>query len=189
MELSALRRGRPHRLANSRRQRGAILIYSLIALLLIFLGALFALRGGLTDTGLTDRFSERQKNTQASDLALQWVSSQIASTGATSPLEISASSQTWYRPVAAASASVPDQQYWLTCINNPTTTDTCAQATMPSGVTQTAWVFVQPTGRTDTSSCGSGGESAVYYDVWIHTLDARGQVGTDTEAVYRLCVG
>ncbi len=189
MELSAPKGCRPVRLARSGRQRGAILVYSLIALLLIFLGALFALRGGLTDTGLTDRFSERQKNIQASDLALQWISSQIASTGATSPLELSAGSQTWYRPVAAASASVPDQQYWLTCINNATTTDTCAQATMPTGTSQTAWVFVQPTGRTDTSSCGTSGESAVYYDVWIHTLDARGQVGTDTEAVYRLCVG
>ena len=51
MELSRSRRPRA--------QRGAILIYTLIALLLIFLGALFALRGGLTDTTLTDRFSER----------------------------------------------------------------------------------------------------------------------------------
>ena len=72
---------RGRRFSGGGRQRGAILVYALIALLLIFLGALFALRGGLTDTGLTDRFSERQKNTQASDLALQWISTQIGSTG------------------------------------------------------------------------------------------------------------
>ena len=174
--------------AGASRQRGAILVYALIALLLIFLGALFALRGGLTDTGLTDRFSERQKNTQASDLALQWISTQIGTTGATSPLEVSATSQSWYLNVSPANAVTPTPDYWLTCINKPTSTDTCAKATMPSGATQTAWVFVQPTGRTDTSACNTQGLTAVYYDVWVHTLDARGQVGTDTEAVYKLCI-
>lgn len=172
----------------ARRQRGAILVYALIALLLIFLGALFALRGSLTDTGLTDHFSERQKNTQASDLALQWITTQIGTVGLTSPLEISATSQSWFLNVPAVDAVVPSQTYWLTCINNPTSSDTCAQATLPTGTTQTAWVFVQPTGRTDTSACNTQGLTAVYYDIWVHTLDARQQVMTDTEAVYKLCI-
>lgn len=189
MGLSVTRRGATMRASGGARQRGAILVYALVALLLIFLGALYALRGGLTDTGLTDRFSERQKNTQASDLALQWISTQIGNTGTTSPLEISATTQSWYRPVAAASAVAPDADYWLTCENKATTTDTCAQATLPTGATQTAWVFVQPTGRTDSSACNTQGLTAVYYDIWVHTQDARQQVGTDTEAVYKLCVG
>ncbi len=179
---------RGRRISGGGRQRGAILVYALIALLLIFLGALFALRGGLTDTGLTDRFSERQKNTQASDLALQWISTQIGTTGASSPLEISATSQAWFLNVPAAQAVVPTPDYWLTCMAKSTSTDTCAQVTMPSGTTQTAWVFVQPTGRTDTSACNTQGLTAVYYDVWVHTVDARGQVNTDTEAVYKLCI-
>jgi Tfp pilus assembly protein PilX len=186
MGLIAPRRAAPA--AAPRRERGAILVYALIALLLMFLGALFALRQGLTDTSLTDRFSERQKNTQASDLALQWISTQIGTTGLTSPLEVSASSQSWFRAVPAASAAAPSQSYWQTCMSKSTSTDTCAQASMPTGTTQTAWVFVQPTGRTDTSACNTQGLTAVYYDVWIHTLDARGQVGTDTEAVYKLCI-
>ena len=173
-------------------QRGAILIYTLIALLLIFLGALFALRAGVTDTTLTDRFSERQKNTQASDLALQWIVSQIGTTAVSAPLEVSAQGKAWFLDIGAANAKPPTAAYWATCMSGSTSSDTCAQATLttasPSNITQTAWVFVQPTGRTDSQACNTQGLTAVYYDIWVHTLDARQQVTTDTEAVYKLCV-
>ncbi len=170
------------------RQRGAILVYSLIALLLLFLGALYALRGGLTDTTLTDRFSERQTNTQARDMALQWAANQIGTTATVAPLEVSAQGLAWFLNVSAAKAVVPDAAYWTTCMTSPTSTDTCAAASLPSSVPQRAWVFVQPTGRTDSAACATQGLTAVYYDVWVHTVDSRNEAATDTEAVYKLCV-
>jgi hypothetical protein len=141
---------------------------------------------------LTDRFSERQKNIQASDLALQWIVSQIGTYGTTQPLEVSAQGQPWFLGVQPANAVTPgvapNASYWSTCMSAATSTDTCAQATLPTSATQTAWVFVQPTGRTDTTACNTLGLTAIYYDIWVHTIDARQQVATDTEAVYKLCI-
>ncbi len=180
---------------NATNQQGSVLLFSLVVLLLMFLGALFALRGELTDTSLTDHFSERQKNILASDLALQWVANQINSVGSSRFLEISATNQSWFLNVQPANAVTPTPSYWSTCMSSSTSTDTCAQAkltttTTPSAATptQTAWVFVQPTGRTDASACNTQGLTAVYYDIWVHTIDARSQVRTDTESVYKLCV-
>ena len=78
--------------ARRSRQRGSILLVSLVALLLLFIGALFTLRGVLTDTALTDAFNERQKATVASDLALQWAVSQIPRRWAASPAAMISSS-------------------------------------------------------------------------------------------------
>jgi len=156
---------------SARMQGGSVLLLSLIVLLLMFLGALFTLRGVLTDTALTDSFSERQKDVQASDLALQWAVSQIKPL---MPLEINASGKTWWRDVLPTQAQQPDLAYWNICMTHPVGTTTCAQATMPNGTPQSAWWFAQPTGLT-------GG----YYDIWVHTIDARGHVSTDTESVYK----
>lgn len=153
-----------------RPQRGSVLLLSLIILLLMFLGALFALRGVLTDTALTDSFSERQKDVQASDLALQWAVSQIKPL---IPLESNAPGQLWWRTVLPTQAQQPNQAYWSACMKKPVGTTTCAQATMPNGTPQTAWWFAQP-----TSIAGD-------YDIWIHTIDARGKVFTDTESLYQ----
>lgn len=176
-----------------RRQRGSALLFALVALLLVFLGAIFTLRGVLTDSGLTDRFSERQKDVQASDLALQWIANQIALLGTTQALEISATGQTWYLsspPVPPLPIGWPLPAYWQTCSSSSTrtSTDTCAQVPMPAHVPQSALVFVEPTGRVDPYACNTQGLTAIYYDVWIHTTDARGGVSADTESLYKLCV-
>ncbi len=178
-------------------QTGSVLFVVLIALLLMFLGALFTFRGALTDTSLTDAFSQRQKNTQASDLALQWVADQITQTSQNSPgqlLETAASGKAWFLSTALSAA--PNPGYWVTCIASPTSTDTCAQvssnngsAGLPNGATQQAWAFVQPTGRSDSSACGdTQGLVARYYDIWVHTVDSRTNVAVDTESLYKLCL-
>ncbi len=174
-----------------RQQRGSALLFALVALLLVFLGAIFTLRGVLTDSGLTDRFSERQKDVQASDLGLQWIANQIAVLGTTQALEISATGQHWYLsspPVPPVAADWPPPAYWQNCATTLTPTDTCVSVPMPSSVPQSALVFVAPTGRVDSSACNSEGLTAIYYDIWIHTTDARGGVSADTEALYKLCV-
>ena len=185
------------------RQRGSILLYSLVALLLMFLGVLFAMRGSLNDTALTDHYSQRQKNVQASDLALQAIISSDLQpyAAAATELEVAASGQSWFfnaqpaQMVGSANAS----SYWCSCMAasagtsttgcgwGGTTTPTCAALPKLAGG-QTAWFFVQPTGRSDGSGCGTSGMTAVYYDIWIHTADPRSQVWADTESVYRLCV-
>ncbi len=185
------------------RQRGSILLYSLVALLLMFLGVLFALRGSLNDTALTDHYSQRQKNLQASDLALQSIlSTDLAPyAAAANELEVAASGQSWFynaQPTQMVDAGNAPA-YWRSCIATAsggsssgsgwsgTTTPTCAKLPTLAGG-QTAWFFVQPTGVTDGAGCGTSGMTAVYYDIWIHTADPRSQVWADTESVYRLCV-
>lgn len=59
---------------------------------------------------------------------------------------------------------------------------------MPSDVTQSAWLFVEPTGRVDPYACSTQGFTAMYYDVWIHTLDQRGNLSADIEGIYKLCI-
>ena len=162
-------------------QSGSVLFVVLVALLLMFLGALFTFRGALTDTSLTDSFSQRQKNTQASDLALQWVLAQIAQLPQNLLLETAANGQPWFLSLSNGAAPIkPTATYWATCITNPTSTATCAAVTLsngttglPNGATQNAWVFVEP-----TSLAGS------YYDIWVHTVDPRTHVAVDTEALY-----
>lgn len=170
------------------RQRGAITLFALVALLLIFLGALYTFRGSLLDTSLTDKASARQKDVQVSDLALQWLTQQMVSTSQGSPLETMATTQPWFLPAQASGAVTPTPAYWSACEQQSTKTQTCAQAVMPSGVPQQAWVFVQPTGRTDPYGCNTSGFVALFYDVWVHVVDPRTNVAADTESLYKLCV-
>lgn len=195
MRTMKLPRGGLHRA-----QSGSMLLVVLIALLLMFLGALFTFRGELTDTSLTDAFSQRQKNTQASELALQWIVAQIAQASQNAPgqmLETAASGQPWFLSLSPGTAlTQPDPSYWATCIAKPTSTDTCAEVTLnngaaglPNGATQNAWTFVEPTGQSDSSACGdTQGLVALYYDIWVHTVDPRTGVAVDTEALYKLCL-
>lgn len=167
------------------RARGSVLLFALFALLVLAIGALFTMRGVFNDTSLTDAFSQRTKNIQVSDLALQWVSTQIASAGG--PLEIAATSQPWYLNAQPGQSISPTASYWQTCISKPTAASTCVSVPLPAAAPQQAWAFVQPTGRVDAYACGIQGMTALYYDIWIHTVDPRTQSATDTESVYKLC--
>jgi hypothetical protein len=172
------------------RQRGSVTVFALIALLLMFLGALYAFRGTLLDTSLTDKASVLQKNIQASDLALQALAQNIVTTYAGSPLEISAASAPWFN--GTASPVTPTPNYWAQCQSGSRAQAVCAALPMPAGVPQQAWGFVQPTGRVDPYGCQTQttglAARAVYYDLWVHVVDPRTGVAADTESVYRLCV-
>lgn len=168
-----------------RSQRGSITVFTLIALLLMFLGALYTFRGALLDTSLTDKAASRLKDVQASDLALQRLTQTIVGAFAGSPLEISAAGQPWF----VANPVTPTPTYWSACMNNGSG---CVSLPMPSGVPQQAWGFVEPTGRSDANGCKTQTTGvtvrAVYYDLWVHVLDPRTGVAADTESIYRLCV-
>ncbi len=169
-------------------QRGSITLFALIALLLMFLGALYTFRGALLDTSLTDKAAMRQKDVQASDFALQWLTNQIVTTSQGQPLETAATSSAWFLPAQPGGLVTPNAAYWTACKSGGSTTQVCAQVTMPSGVSQQAWAFAQPTGRTDPYGCSSSAFVALFYDLWIHTQDPRTGVSADTESLYKLCI-
>ncbi|MHB8409463.1 MAG: hypothetical protein ACYDHY_15450 [Acidiferrobacterales bacterium] len=176
----------PSPVAVPARARGSALLFVLAALLIIALGTLFTLRGVLTDASLSGRFSARQKNIPASDLALQWLVSQIEAQASEQPLEIDAVGKPWF--LSSPLTAPPSAQYWTSCANTATSTDTCAAVPLPSGVPQSAYVFAEPTGRVDAYACNTSKLEAIYYDLWVHTVDDNGAVATDTESLYKLCV-
>lgn len=165
-------------------QSGSILLVTLVALLLMFIGALFTLRGVLTDSALTDAFSQRQKDTQASTLALQALVQKIqqsCSVNGGPVLQICGSGQPWM--LLSPLTAPPTPAYWSACANGSTSSATCASISLANGAPQQAWGFVQWTGRSESSN--SQGITAWYYDVWIHTVDPRTHVAVDTESLYR----
>ena len=183
--LNALRRTRwstPHRDS----QAGYILLVVLVALLLMLLGFLFFMRGTFSDAHMTGNVVQRYKDAQASDMALQIMSNTIAQASNGSPLEITAASKPWYRNVSPGTAA-PTAAYWSSCLNGPSGSN-CGQVPLPNGVPYTALAVVQPTGRTDTYTCQVTGYTAVYYDLFIHTVEQNGNTSADTESVYKLCV-
>lgn len=170
------------------RQRGSITLFAMIALLLMFLGALYTFRGALLDTSLTDKAAARQKDIQTSDLALQWLTNQIVTVSQNSPLETSATSAPWFLPAQSSGPVTPTTAYWSACEQGGSATQVCAPVTLPSGVPQQAWAFAQPTGRTDAYGCNTSGFVALFYDLWVHVQDPRTGVAADTESLYKLCV-
>lgn len=174
------------------RQRGDILLVTLIFLLVSLLAILTASRAGIVDTLLTGNNLARQKDVQVADIALRQIESQINATSAGMPLETSASTQPWYRDVPAGSAA-PSASYWDACLGNASASARCATVTLAAGSTNlpyTAYVVVQPTGRLDATACtlGSSGQyTADYYDVFVHVKESGGATAINTETVYRIC--
>ena len=167
-------------------QSGYILLVVLVALLLMLLGFLFFMRGTFSDAHMTGNVVQRYKDAQASDIALQVLDQKILNASNGSPLEITAASQPWYRNVAPGTTA-PTAAYWSSCLNGPSGSN-CGQVSLPNGVLYTALAVVQPTGRTDPYACQVSKYTAVYYDLFIHTVEQNGNTSADTESVYKLCV-
>ena len=167
-------------------QAGYILLVVLVSLLLMLLGFLFFMRGTFSDAHMTGNVVQRYKDAQASDMALQIMSDTIAKASNGSPLEITAVSQPWFRNVAPGTTA-PTATYWSSCVGGATGSN-CGQVSLPPGVPYTALAVVQPTGRTDPYACQISKYTAVYYDLFIHTVEQNGNTSADTESVYKLCV-
>lgn len=165
-------------------QQGTVTLFVLVALLVLFIGAMFSFRADLIDTGLVDHFAQRQQGVINSDKALQWLSDQILATSGGAPLEIASNAPKWF--VSPALGSTPSAAYWSQCMNNGTGCAPIQSGVLAPGIQ--AWTFVQPTGRTDAYGCTTSGTTAVYYDVWMHLLNKRTQTSENIESVYKLCV-
>ena len=113
------------------RQRGDILLVTLISLLVCLLGLVYAMRQSIVETQAVGNNLAKQKSSQAGDVAMRVLESQVKSTFAGQPLEISAASQVWYRDVAAGTAA-PDATpgYWAACLGNADKTLRCGALTL-----------------------------------------------------------
>lgn len=174
---------------HARRQRGDIMLVTMVFLLVCLLGLVVAMRDGLVSTLMSGNNLARQRDVQVSDIATRQVETQILAAYGGMPLEIGASGQVWMRMVPAGTAA-PTDAYWDSCLGNSDTTLRCGSVSVSVNGTAlgyTALAVVQPTGRSDANSCDLAGQQATYYDVYVHLKETNGVTSSNTETVYRLC--
>jgi Tfp pilus assembly protein PilX len=171
-----------------RRPRGETLVLTLITLLVLCLGFLYTLRSVTLDAQMAGNTLARQKDTQVADIALRNMESQILAVYGAQPLEVSASSQTWFRAVSAGTAA-PDYAYWSTCLGNSNTAQRCGALTVTVNNTLAYSVLavVQPTGQSDAYACGLSQYRALYYDIFLNVAEPNGATSTTVETIYRVC--
>jgi type II secretory pathway pseudopilin PulG len=176
------------------RQRGDSLILTLVVLVVVTLGFLYAMRTVVTDTVVAGNNLQKQKDNQATDLALRIFQQNTLGPYALAlqDLAIFAVNQTWYRTVPPGSGA-PTPDYWNSCLGNANTAARCAQVILPANLgtapalPYTALAFVQPTGKTD--DCGNkSGLRANFYDVYVHIREVAGATTATSESVFKLCV-
>lgn len=192
-----------NRVVTRRPEQGYVMLLTLITLLVLLFGVLFTMRGTLLQTVMTGNTMQRQKDVQASDLALRLMQQtiiQTAQSAGTVPLEIAASGKPWfYIPANTGSPwTVPGTgtaaTYWQTC-QTANTCDTVANAASslsppPPNLAAgyTALVTVVPTNQpVDAYACANTGYTANYYDIFLHTVEANGTTAANTETVFKLC--
>jgi Tfp pilus assembly protein PilX len=171
------------------RQRGDILLFTLVLLLLLLLGALVAMREGLTNTWMNGNTLVRQKNVHVSDAALRMVEQTVGVASGSLPLELAATGQQWYRDVAP-NTPPPSDSYWDSCASSSTASTRCATLNVTVGsstVPYTVTYLVQPTGRMDKTCKFPTAYDAHYYDVFIHVKETSGSTAANTESIIRLC--
>ncbi len=181
-------------------QNGYVLLLTLISLLVLLFGVLFTMRGTLLQSVMTGNTLQRQKDVQASDLALRQVEQAIVTTvqGAGDvPLDVAAASKKWfYTPPGPGAWAAPGDPtgvtagFWATCLGNGNC-DTLANvvgtvAAPLSG--DPILVTVVPTNQPPNQfACGTTGFTASYYDIFLHTAEANGTTAANTETVFKLC--
>lgn len=177
-------------LRSSRGERGYVLLLALIALVVLLLGALFTMRTTLLQTAMTGNTMQRQKDVQGSDLALRLVEQLIVQTSQAAngqALEYSASGKSWFYVPATTPWTPPTYSgYWSTCSSSSSTAPCDSVSNMPTGYSA-SFVVVPTNQPTDPYACQSTGYTAVYYDIFIHTSEASGATGANTETVFKLC--
>ena len=193
--------------AQRKPEQGFVLLLTLLTLLVLLFGVLFTMRGTLLQTAMTGNTLQRQKDVQASDLALRQVQQAIIQTANNAgdvPLEIAATGKAWFYipPVSTATPPIPwvnpgigtNANFWQTCqasgtcdtVANVASAISPAPPALPGGYTALATVV--PTNQpTDAYSCGNTGFTATYYDIFLRTQEANAVTAVNTETVFKLC--
>jgi hypothetical protein len=186
---------RPRARQPARRQRGDIMLVTMVFLLVCLLGLVVSMREGIVSTLMGGNNLARQRDVHVSDIATRQVEGLIAAVPLQGqPLQVGAFNEPWMR-VGGATVSypAPDAAYWESCLGNSDSTLRCASITPTIGgnaLGYTVLAVVQWTGRGgDTSSCQMTNPQyyASYYDVYVHVKEANGVTSSDTHTVYRLC--
>ncbi len=174
------------------RQRGDIMLVTMVFLLVCLLGLVVSMREGIVSTLMNGNNLARQRDVQVSDIATRLAEAQIS--GSTQLLQVSAFNQPWMRVDATTSVfPAPDAAYWDSCLGNSDATKRCASIAPTVGGTAlgyTVLMVVQYTGRYDLFSCQMTTPvqfMASFYDVYVHVKEPNGVTSSDTHTVYRLC--
>lgn len=182
--MAALKRGQ---------QDGYVLLLTLITLLVLLFGILFTMRGTLLQTEMTGNTLQRQKDVQASDLALRIMQQTILSTTqqGTQSLEAAANGQPWFFTPSVTSTPwpAPDPNYWASCSATSSSKPCGTVPGMPLGYT--GQVIVVPTNLPPGGPSACGGNpnlTARYYAIFLHTIEPNGQTSATTQTVFRLCI-
>lgn len=190
-----------------RRERGYVLLLTLIALVVLLLGALFTLRGNLLQNVMTGNTAQRQKNVQVGDLALRQVQQVLISTiqSANTALDISAAGQPWFYTPTTNPWPLPGAQsgananFWNVCLANKTcdTLSDMASTLSPpppavtdgNGNVYQILVTVTPTFRPSEQSACNGNSTlwASYYAVFMNIREANGTTAANIQSVIKLC--
>ncbi len=187
----------------SRRARGFTLLIVLVALTMLLFGALIVMRGMFLQVTTLGNIAQRQRDVQFGDLALRQAEEaviQTAQSGGNIPLELSASSKSWfYIPSATpwappGASSGANAGFWSSCqgagqcdtLSDMVSAVSPAPAALPGG-TQALVVVVPTNLPTDAYSCGNTGFTATYYDIFLHITESSGVTSANTETVFKLC--
>jgi Tfp pilus assembly protein PilX len=181
-----------------RRERGEILLFTLVALLLCLVGLIYAMRDTIITTLVTGNNLAKQKNVQASDIALQRIQSHVDGVITVTGMDLpfSAAGEGWFRaidPNAAVPTQplAPDAEYWAQCTAGGGLTARCSTETL-AGIGRKAKFVVQPTGRGDELGCpvkdGAPSLMAVYYDIFVYVEEANQATSATTHTEYKVCV-
>ncbi len=181
-----------------RRQRGDIMLVTMVFLLVCLLGLIGSMRDTIVETNMVGNNLTRQKDVQVADIALQVIKDQIVANFGGLALDQAPNivNKAWWRDLASTSAaSPPTAAYWKDCLGNASTTLRCGSIPLVVGGTTlpyTALAVVQPTGRSapvlDANSCAMGPTfQAVFYAVYVHVQEASGATNINTETVYKVC--
>lgn len=194
MEKLSIRPGvrRPSQRQPAHRQRGDIMLVTMVFLLVCLLGLVVSMREGIVSTLMNGNNLARQRDVQVSDIATRLAEAQIS--GSTQLLQVSAFNQPWMRVSATTTVfPAPTAAYWDSCLGNSDSTLRCASIAPTVGGTAlgyTVLMVVQYTGRYDLNSCQMTTPvqyMASFYDVYVHVKEANGVTSSDTHTVYRLC--
>lgn len=178
-------------LIHRKRQTGEALLFTLLAIVVIFLGFLYAMRNVVSNTTMTGNNLARQKNVQVADIALRNLQQIISDRYGGLPLEVSTVAEPWWRtgtPITIPAA------YWNSCLGNTDKTARCGNVPVSIGNTALnyqALAVVQASGRApDVSACPDAGQDfvAYYYDIYIYVQENPGVTTATTETVHKLCV-
>lgn len=181
--MAALKAPLQRKPQRSPEQQGYVLLLTLITLLVLLFGVLFTMRGAALQTVMTGNTVQRQKDVQASDIALRVIQQTLTNASNNAggvALEYISPQPAWFSSPSNSTAAwwpTPSAAYWTQAIN----AGTAYSVPLPAGTSAHAWALVVSANLPpDSAGCS-------FYDIFIHTIEANNVTAANTEALFKLC--